>query len=642
MMSPMADITASNRSTVAHRMKRSRGSDSPRPTLPVKARAAVAKLQSLLTTAPTEAIVAYATSVLISIDSPRVANAFGMSSPYRQAYFLLGLLSATPEPAEARDLTEAEYKSLPPLLNAAFSAYVEHIFVNERDGRAISAEDARDIEIAGPEFIKYYMTGRLAVAEQLEERILGVFAPLDQKMKAAFAFTAREAVKMVKWIVDEVLRRLEQHSRYNDDLKKAWEEWRTTASDATSVEELRSGPAFDRAQAAAQGAYDTVRTMSAFSRGDFISQFGSAGEAFLSRFVSRRGDNPGLQTITERNPVRFAPLFAIDDDYVVMPLGNALYEGVHDALIEAGPNVFGASFFKARTSYVEHRLEAIIRRIFPANATVLTNCYETSDLHHEHDVVVLHDRVIYVFEAKGTPPIEPPTDIRRASVRLQRAFTDKDRGIQKGFDQARHLLDRIATETNVTLYGKKRAPVLQIGRGDIDATFAVVVTADDFGALAVDLSILLRKPTDCPYPWVVNLFDLETLVNAFQARAWGPEQLTKFLNERALLHGHVLESDELAVAGVFISHGSFEHFTPIPNAKYTMKGADVFDNLYLAEHGGPPVTFEQPGKPSFADLRTVVERRMRHITAKTPRKVGRNDPCVCGSTLKYKKCCGRR
>lgn len=28
-------------------------------------------------------------------------------------------------------------------------------------------------------------------------------------------------------------------------------------------------------------------------------------------------------------------------------------------------------------------------------------------------------------------------------------------------------------------------------------------------------------------------------------------------------------------------------------------------------------------------------------TADKPKKVGRNDPCPCGSGKKYKKCCGR-
>ena len=32
---------------------------------------------------------------------------------------------------------------------------------------------------------------------------------------------------------------------------------------------------------------------------------------------------------------------------------------------------------------------------------------------------------------------------------------------------------------------------------------------------------------------------------------------------------------------------------------------------------------------------------MRRVEECKPGKVGRNDPCPCGSGLKYKKCCGK-
>jgi SWIM/SEC-C metal-binding protein len=46
----------------------------------------------------------------------------------------------------------------------------------------------------------------------------------------------------------------------------------------------------------------------------------------------------------------------------------------------------------------------------------------------------------------------------------------------------------------------------------------------------------------------------------------------------------------------------------------------------------------EPGKPeNIADLENLLNppTPLRH-----PVKVGRNDPCPCGSGLKYKKCCG--
>lgn len=46
------------------------------------------------------------------------------------------------------------------------------------------------------------------------------------------------------------------------------------------------------------------------------------------------------------------------------------------------------------------------------------------------------------------------------------------------------------------------------------------------------------------------------------------------------------------------------------------------------------------------DLELLVEqflgnREQKIISFKNDQKIGRNDPCFCGSGLKYKKCCGK-
>jgi len=35
------------------------------------------------------------------------------------------------------------------------------------------------------------------------------------------------------------------------------------------------------------------------------------------------------------------------------------------------------------------------------------------------------------------------------------------------------------------------------------------------------------------------------------------------------------------------------------------------------------------------------DKKMPEIVTAAPKKIGRNDPCPCGSGKKYKKCCGR-
>jgi len=58
------------------------------------------------------------------------------------------------------------------------------------------------------------------------------------------------------------------------------------------------------------------------------------------------------------------------------------------------------------------------------------------------------------------------------------------------------------------------------------------------------------------------------------------------------------------------------------------------------EHGWKVIVGIEPDKPE--DI-SDVERLLNPPTPdKVGPKVGRNDPCPCGSGLKHKKCCGNR
>lgn len=57
------------------------------------------------------------------------------------------------------------------------------------------------------------------------------------------------------------------------------------------------------------------------------------------------------------------------------------------------------------------------------------------------------------------------------------------------------------------------------------------------------------------------------------------------------------------------------------------------------EHGWQFIVGMEPDKPeNISDVERLLNPRM--IKSDNP-KVGRNDPCPCGSGKKYKKCCGR-
>jgi hypothetical protein len=158
----------------------------------------------------------------------------------------------------------------------------------------------------------------------------------------------------------------------------------------------------------------------------------------------------------------------------------------------------------------------------------------------------------------------------------------------------------------------------------------------------------LEKPEADPYPWAVNIFDLDALLDAWSYFGWGPEKLCEYLDQRQQLHGKVFTTDELAVAGFFVRHGGLRHLKQaetdmvVLNPEYT----DVFDKIYLAKKGGEKVEYA-PTEPFMQDMRKMfdealeAERPIARPQMRRRVKQGRNEPCACGSGKKYKKCCGR-
>jgi len=57
------------------------------------------------------------------------------------------------------------------------------------------------------------------------------------------------------------------------------------------------------------------------------------------------------------------------------------------------------------------------------------------------------------------------------------------------------------------------------------------------------------------------------------------------------------------------------------------------------EHGWKVIVGIEPDKPEdISDIERLLNPK---IMRRNKPKVGRNDPCPCGSGKKYKKCCGR-
>ena len=89
-----------------------------------------------------------------------------------------------------------------------------------------------------------------------------------------------------------------------------------------------------------------------------------------------------------------------------------------------------------------------------------------------------------------------------------------------------------------------------------------------------------------------------------------------------------------------------------PIVEYRMQGADMFDGIVdnikettarhiltvMLKKDAQPIRRVQRARPNLESLGGNTPAKRAPVVKKS--KVGRNDPCPCGSGLKYKKCCG--
>jgi hypothetical protein len=367
-------------------------------------------------------------------------------------------------------------------------------------------------------------------------------------------------------------------------------------------------------------------------------------KAYWSKFVSHRGQNTDFQYLTEANPAQASPLFALDDVTAMCPSVNMLFHAVlswTETTLLAGE--LAPTYLKHRDNELEQEVADELNNHFQGSAQIHQHLCETKTGDHEHDLIVICDRQLAIIEAKASPPQEPFRDPDKAFVRIQRFF-NSDRGIQKAFEQADRIRTQLSLGTNVTLYSKSGAAVITLKPTDFDFVVTVCITRDDFGPLAVDLSLLLQKAPDVPYPWAINILDLHNLFEAWRHLGYGSQKFFTYAKERISVNGKLLCFDELEIAGFDIHHAGLQYLinNKADRVHLNPTYSDVFDDIYRATQSGEKVHVDVT-EPFAADVRELMKETAEPAIASASEvpKVGRNERCPCGSGLKYKRCHGK-
>jgi preprotein translocase subunit SecA len=147
--------------------------------------------------------------------------------------------------------------------------------------------------------------------------------------------------------------------------------------------------------------------------------------------------------------------------------------------------------------------------------------------------------------------------------------------------------------------------------------------------------------------WRDHLYELDRLKEGIGLRAYGQKNpLLEYKSEAFDMFMSVVETiQEESVSLLF--RAQVGPAPERPPARVPEGQALHPDARRAADAGGgPPVSASTPPEfgaptPTAGGARESRGDEGRPATVRKGKKVGRNDPCPCGSGKKYKKCCGK-
>lgn len=603
---------------------------------------AVSELKEILRHARTEDIVGQCILNNLAATNQKEPK-HHLSSPAKQQAFLLNLLLATPIPYVRRPLGDGDWERVYRLLQDAFTAYMELYWPKPEEMGSVSPQWHRVRHVAMSAFMHYFNTGLLATVDQIRDRIERYIVPFDAVLQEKWGISSSAALE----VADSIQERLADNSIALADVTQ---ELKDVQARAEALAEDRGQPPSAAPRIAveeldiehlAERFQRETNMMSAVAPSALVNEFGEAGEAYINHFFTRRGRLPEITYPTEEYAWEAKAGIHCGQDRVLLPSVNGLYTSLLTAAeraLDVSEEVREA-WFRHRDTALEEEVAEIFHRLL-GRAQHFTNVFETADQQFEHDLVVVDRGVVFIVEIKASPPVEPFRDPDKAFQRLRHAFRS-DSGIQYGFEQAARIRRRLDSGEEVVLYDSSGEEAVTLEPSELQHRICVCVTRDDFGVLATNLELLLEKEDSEPFPWVLNVLELDSLESAWTYLDWGEEELLRYLKWRLHCHGKVVGTDELEYVGYHIRHGSLQSAVQAEADLMQLNPgySDFFDELYYHQHLDGPPPERDVVDPVVMDLKRSLgtEEPVFVSRHKEPR---RNDECPCGSGRKFKRCCG--
>jgi len=533
-------------------------------------------------------------------------ESIGLNSPFIQFQYLYGLAVSTEKISNIVPLDDEIWGEIKKLLNQIFYDYANIFFLKEfKSKENNNMKLLKESEVSFLAFIEYFNNFMLCYVEQIVDRIKRWFNKYDNVIKIETNCSVDDFLDFYGFIVNSAQKKWKLLYKQREKIYEIERE----INEGLCLSEFDcflKTISLSRHRETLEKEFDKVCM---FSIGEIKKRFGKEKTiAFLNLFTISE-NNQNFRYYTEDNPVSSHPIFKINDNELLNLnnrfLMNAIYILLNNILEKSTEK---EKFFKTRSIESENKTLSIFKVLFKDKADYFQNIFEEQDKQFEHDILIIFKKIIFIIEVKSGKKREPFRDPKKAFKRINDDFNG-EKGIQKSFEQALHLKNKILNNKKTILYDERGNMITEILRDSIDEVCIICVTRESFGAIASNLSLLLTKPDEEKYPWCVNIFDLETIIDGFCFKNLKPENFIYYLKKRSELHEIIYATDELDIAGYFLCYGDFIDLES-KNADRVFLSptyCDIFDKIYY-EKRVINYNFEVDEKPSYIDIKKESER----------------------------------
>lgn len=579
-----------------------------------------------------------------------------------QARYLRALCASVP----IKDLNFSEDPKTDELLklcDGAWWALFHREMLEDLKRNGAANRDSRGMS-AGMMSLLSAIQGPLMYIENANDRVRRLFGSFsDEIIEPSIGLTVEETIRGFESIRQIVADRLESAFDLMEPAHSMWQECRKLANAGTSEAEIRRFIKQQNAQTNALESFRVGTEMHAqfvlFTADDFESTLCDRSAAFLDAFSFVAGnENAEFVTLFDEDVVRKRPFARLNDNrYLLFDVCYCAFAPLNRLADCFTTERQKQRLLKRRDDSLEHEAAKLFRQVVSPSLELRTYYIPVGPNGElaERDLVVSRDGIMFVVESKA----KSLRSVAGHRGNLKKIEGDVKRSIQEGYDQASSVIEYFQAGNQVPVYDtdKPGAPIWATVDATQIHTYIPVVFLDSyFGLIATNLEPWLTVKREIGFPWVVD----HDAMSAILLKIDTLPKLAEFVEWRRRLHGVAVNEDETVFAGFFLRHGPEDMPKNADVVQLDQNYSDIFEHEYFRRNGmDVPYEPDFVGKPVWSSTSRkgdevefqIQDQLVESINLQTglstkadcrkPQRVGRNEPCPCGSGLKYKKCCIR-